>query len=78
MIFLPYSTLSPGPAQVEYLRNYERLQDKTYTRLHPVKYAPGTTSESPASSTLACMRLRTKLHASVCFNTRHICSHEVH
>eukprot|EP00798_Chlamydomonas_sp_ICE-L_P003449 gene3449-13507_t len=27
----------------EYLRNYEYLMDKTYTRTHPVKYAPGTT-----------------------------------
>ena len=34
------------PAQVEYLRNYERLQDKTYERKFPVKYPPGTASES--------------------------------
>ena len=42
------SSLGRRPAQVEYLRNYERLQDKTYTRAHPVKYAPGTTSEPRA------------------------------
>ncbi len=29
----------------EYLRNYEYLQTKTYTRVHPVVYAPGTTRE---------------------------------
>lgn len=26
----------------EYLRNYEYLMDKTYTRKYPVKYPPGT------------------------------------
>ena len=30
----------------EYLRNYEYLQAKTYQRVHPVIYAPGTTRES--------------------------------
>ena len=30
---------------VEYLRNYEYLQAKTYSRKFPVKYAPGTASE---------------------------------
>ena len=35
------------PAQgTEYLRNYEFLQTKTYTRVHPVIYAPGTTREN--------------------------------
>ena len=34
--------------QVEYLRNYERLQDKTYVREFPVKYPPGTASEAPS------------------------------
>ena len=29
----------------EYLRNYEYLQAKTYQRVHPVIYAPGTTRE---------------------------------
>lgn len=33
--------------QVEYLRNYEYLMDTTFKRAYPVKYAPGTTSESP-------------------------------
>ena len=37
------------PAQgTEYLRNYEFLQTKTYTRVHPVIYAPGTTRECSA------------------------------
>jgi 20S proteasome subunit beta 2 len=27
----------------EYLRNYEYLQAKTYSRVHPVVYGPGTT-----------------------------------
>lgn len=27
----------------EYLRNYQYLMEPTYTRTHPVKYAPGTT-----------------------------------
>ncbi len=31
---------------VEYLRNYEYLQAKTYTRQFPVKYPPGTASKS--------------------------------
>jgi hypothetical protein len=30
---------------VEYLRNYEYLQGKTYTRQFPVKYPPGTARE---------------------------------
>lgn len=38
---------SAMPAQVEYLRNYERLQDKTYVREFPVKYPAGTASEAP-------------------------------
>jgi 20S proteasome subunit beta 2 len=32
-------------AGVEYLRNYEYLQGKTYSRQFPVKYAPGTARE---------------------------------
>ncbi len=31
--------------KVEYLRNYEYLQGKTYSRQFPVKYPPGTASE---------------------------------
>jgi hypothetical protein len=34
----------------EYLRNYEFLQAKTYTRQHPVTYAPGTARELPLRS----------------------------
>lgn len=30
---------------VEYLRNYEFLQAKTYSRVFPVKYPPGTARE---------------------------------
>jgi hypothetical protein len=31
--------------KVDYLRNYEYLQGKTYSRQWPVKYAPGTARE---------------------------------
>lgn len=34
--------------KVEYLRNYEFLQTKTYTRKFPVVYPPGTTRERAA------------------------------
>lgn len=35
--------------QVEYLRNYQRLQDKTYERQFPVKYSVGTARKLPNS-----------------------------
>lgn len=35
--------------KVEYLRNFERLQGKTYQRTKPVIYQPGTAGESRPS-----------------------------
>lgn len=43
------------PAGVEYLRNYEALAGKTYSRVYPVKYPPGTAREP-----------RQLVHASSC------------
>lgn len=39
---------------VEYLRNYEFLMDKTYTRKFPVKYPPGTACECGVAGALTC------------------------
>jgi hypothetical protein len=38
---------------VEYLRNYEFLQGKTYSRQFPVKYPPGTAREWPGCAQLS-------------------------
>jgi len=47
----------------EYLRNYEYLQTKTYQRVHPVVYPPGTTRESNTQMTTA--RMLSPLHSLV-------------
>ena len=42
--------ISEGGKKVDYLRNYEKLQDRTYARQQPVVFQKGTARESMAAA----------------------------